>query len=308
MGCDIHEYLEVRLHGQTRWQGRRCPPISRDYLLFGLLTAGQVRVGVTCPPAPEPRGLPGQMSAEVFAEATIPVLEHIDAEHKLEFEEREERMWDEDRDWHPNMPTTAATATNYLNAGTGWVRLTPDGDVQRRAYPSPWPGPGWAVEHPDWHSATYLTLEEMEGVLDSYEHWVIGGGEVQVPKAWFLDAFAPEPGSVKAQLHERFGAPLTFTLLSDGDEQLDGERARQQIMRHPWGDGWPDALADHWQSAAGAVARAVEAGEPVTFATVRVDDKPRPPAPDLSRVLRRMRTLAARDDVAEVRFVGWFDN
>ena len=67
MGCDIHLYMEVWNRKTNKWKFVGMPNCHRDYPLFACLT-GVVRNYINVTPLSEPKGLPGDMTKEVYAD------------------------------------------------------------------------------------------------------------------------------------------------------------------------------------------------------------------------------------------------
>lgn len=64
MGCDIHAYVEIKIHG--KWQLYSQPRIKRDYDLFGKMAGVRNEFEI---PIAKPRGLPKNVSEIVKLES-----------------------------------------------------------------------------------------------------------------------------------------------------------------------------------------------------------------------------------------------
>lgn len=163
MDCDIHMYAEVKRTRNDMWGGvlgGRMNP-GRNYLLFGRLAG----VGTNGPAVVEPRGIPDDTGWGARGDYWLHVSEEAgDADGFC----------------------TPESAERYVGYGSKAVRRT-DGTILR-------------VEHPDWHTPTWLLLSEYEQALRLTEE--DAGGLV-----WPLDlaeyhAVASALGSMEAQGYE----------------------------------------------------------------------------------------------------------
>lgn len=132
MGCDIHMYVEFQRPGGNvdYWRGWPRMNPGRHYELFGHIA------GVRSPvePVVPPRGVPEALSFHSRFDNTV----FIDYEG------------DGKREGH----TTPERAQRWVEtAGCKYV-LVREGDER----------PGW-VTNPDWHSHTWLTLDEFREAL-----------------------------------------------------------------------------------------------------------------------------------------------
>lgn len=154
MGCDIHAYVEYRRPGTDWWSfGRRINP-GRNYRIFGRLTNGEVRwsegrtLGLT------PRGIPDDIAAASFDDWWL-WIDHsgrggVDGsttpERATRYHEEYGRRYR--GDYKPMRVTT------YAAEGVE-SRLT---GVEHDGKPT-------HVEHPDWHTPSWLTPDEWERAI-----------------------------------------------------------------------------------------------------------------------------------------------
>lgn len=132
MGCDIHMFVEYKRKDSDYWQslGGRINP-GRNYFMFGILSKG-----VRSMPSFsfEPKGIPENMSYSANEREYILISEdrEIDGESWCSLEDAKR--------WERN-----GSKILYHN------------------------GKPWKVEHPDWHSHSWLTIEEYKKALDFYK-------------------------------------------------------------------------------------------------------------------------------------------
>lgn len=261
MGCDIHAYVE---YGEHEHFGRSA--VGRDYYLFGLLTRGQVRSSAGPAVAPEPRGVPGRISAGLADEFLIKVVPDDDPRG----------------DEYGMVGLSRARSWTGSAYGNNAFCLLDDGYISRLSeLPDPVPDE-LRVEHPDWHSASWLDASELERVLEAYSNTVDYGVEEVLIAGW--DPPAPRRKSyVEIPWFEEQSIP--GPVASDAQELA-------LLLR---------AVAGGRELAAEAVRRFRADGK-VEF--VRVGDRISTLGPHvrMDAILRAMRELP------DARFVFWFDN
>lgn len=152
MGCDIHMYVEyaykkkIPLDGETdkfelekvwwRGFGGRLNP-GRDYLMFSLLSDG---VRGSYDESLPPKGLPpkDELSYESSADAFLYISDEKDSS-KI-----------------GNNECTLESAIRWTQGGYRQIYNDRNGN------------PRW-VDHPDWHSHSWVTAEEYAQVLENYK-------------------------------------------------------------------------------------------------------------------------------------------
>jgi hypothetical protein len=164
MGCDIHMYVEYtdkeRLEksnrGETNSRGELIKPYWRDfgsrinpgrnYWMFGFLSQG-VRSDFSN--GMPPKGLPP------FDE--------------LGFHSRNDSVcYISDNPDNDGSSVTLETALRWSEGGRNKIINNSEGR------------PSW-VEHPDWHSHTWLTTEEYETAINNYKAECQSSGEIDTP-------------------------------------------------------------------------------------------------------------------------------
>jgi hypothetical protein len=129
MGCDIHGYVEER-SGDSWWLFSGRLSLGRDYRMFGLLAG--VREGG--PPIVAPRGFPLDASYGLKDEFHLHVTESACG-------------------WGGCRVTTLKNADAWVKQGLS--RYVTD-DAR-------------SVTDPDWHTPSWLTLEELLWAISKYE-------------------------------------------------------------------------------------------------------------------------------------------
>ena len=143
MGCDIHAYVdyEVEKDHDCRWvKNLGSFRVERDYLLFGIMA------GVRHEQAKlfDPKGLPDRMSYVTNDEVKLFVVED-------EREAAEGRCHRRNADrWHENHEEEKKERGELAGIG-GYV------DAEKTH-----------VYHPDWHSHSWLTADELRQVIEKY--------------------------------------------------------------------------------------------------------------------------------------------
>jgi hypothetical protein len=170
MGCDIHPYIdydESRGEGifpdEEKFYTRSFAKLDggRNYLLFGLLTNGAVRVSDAAGHAPDPKGLPSRLGYESEHDALMWVSEE-------RWEEGGNCTYNNARSWAGG----AHPSSQFVKAewGRPLVYFDPkihgeliDGlpEAEGKRF-------GWKVTHPDWHTYSWLTPDELEAALNAY--------------------------------------------------------------------------------------------------------------------------------------------
>jgi len=135
MGCDIHAYLdwdEFKKRDGTYYARNIAElHIGRDYLLFAIM-AGVRKYGADIKTVAEPKGLPPNISYVVENEYTLYVCDDKDCNNETGICSRKE-------------------AENYIKYGSEW-----------------WGKLKLQVTHPDWHSTSWLNVEELKKVQGIY--------------------------------------------------------------------------------------------------------------------------------------------
>lgn len=291
MGCDIHENVEYLVaDAQDPWRRGPSVHLSRNYFIFSLLTGGQVRSHGGALPlvTPPPRGLPPSMSRAVYREVVFPVVDRPVSEAEVS-------RYDDVDELHP---ITLQQGEVWARQ-TFWVRRTPDGRVAV-SNSSRRPGPDWGVFHPDWHSFTYLGLEEMRAVRQAHNSFVIPGGTVDVPARWFED--------IASSYGRLGGVPFTFRVDVEELPHKIEDDARLTAFHHQ-AASWPEAMLSFYP----LVPRRLDAtpsvpGQGIAMTRIVIEDETLPPNPELDALVETMERLQERDDVLDVRFVAYFDN
>lgn len=133
MGCDIHCYIEYSEYKGSWWGfGGRINP-GRDYDIFARL-AGVRNYGDEIKTPIPPRGVPADMSYEAMGDYALLLSD----------------------DGEPDMEGHVHKSTAKL-----WYGNNPEKYLIRNRMP-------YAVVHPDWHSHSWMTLDEFESTIKEY--------------------------------------------------------------------------------------------------------------------------------------------
>lgn len=188
MGCDIHAYVDYETAKEPEFQDRRWVhslgsfSVGRDYLLFGIMA------GVRHEEAKlfDPKGLPDELSYVTNDEATLFVVDdERDAEgccHRRNADRWHERHQEQKRRWGDR-----AGVGGYVDEG------------KTRVY------------HPDWHSHSWLTADELRQVIEKYASFKEPqqlmakrvNGEWEIPEGYIPDPSFVEFFEKKAD-HENY--------------------------------------------------------------------------------------------------------
>lgn len=132
MGCDTHMYIEYKRkeNGGNYWSsfGGRINP-GRNYSMFGIISKG---VRYDSDFSFEPKGLPEDMGYKASGDAYLLITDDGDGEGEC----------------------TLENAESWSKYGRKIIR-TKDGTPIK-------------IEHPDWHSHSWLTIDEFEQALTYY--------------------------------------------------------------------------------------------------------------------------------------------
>lgn len=130
MGCDIHGYVDYDLPYPSGIYTRHLASvsISRDYWLFTLLAGVRGESIQGQEPISEAKGLPERMSWRVEHEAYMIVLDQEETEEYHCCTRKDAEKW----------------GSHYTDASKKYIH------------------------HPDWHSHSWLSLEEVEEVVRRY--------------------------------------------------------------------------------------------------------------------------------------------
>jgi hypothetical protein len=137
MGCDIHSYIEVvRTQRNDTYYTKVffTPNITRDYLLFACMAGVRTHSTENLPAFATPKGLPDRLSCEVQQEYYMYVAN----------DEKEEEEFEQDG----VSACSKEDAEKYKQRGLKEIKI---GDMT-------------FIEDPDYHSASWLTIEELEEV------------------------------------------------------------------------------------------------------------------------------------------------
>lgn len=188
MGCDIHAYVDyeedlVRRDG-NRWVSNLGEfHVGRDYLLFGILAGVRYHEAKLF----DPKGLPDQLSYVTNGEATLFVVDHETEESGCCTRENADR-WNASHEEQKKRWGDKAGIGGYVDA------------EKTRVY------------HPDWHSHSWLTTEELKQAIEKYAsfkepqqktaervngEWVIPEG--YMPDPAFADFFEKKADSENYQ-------------------------------------------------------------------------------------------------------------
>jgi hypothetical protein len=139
MGCDIHSYIEYRPKGL--WEFNNKPHswdnwgqryyVGRNYRMFGLLAGLRSGQDALFPV----RGVPRDISWHVKEDYTFSIGDSDDGERSVSKE----------------------TAQEWLSRG--YAKYWVDGDGTENTN---------IITHPDWHSASWLTADELAAVIERY--------------------------------------------------------------------------------------------------------------------------------------------
>lgn len=144
MGCDIHVYIEYKKKTDENWKsfGGRINP-GRNYKLFELMA------GVRSDECPlfSPRGIPDQLGYYARQDNTYYITECIDNSDESRY-------------------ITMEKATRWVDSGYSKFINNQEGK------------PTWVTD-PDWHSHSWLNLEEYRQILEVYNKWSIVNLEIR---------------------------------------------------------------------------------------------------------------------------------
>jgi len=189
MGCDIHAYVDyeediVKRDGNLWVSNLGEFHIGRDYLLFGILA------GVRCAEDKlfDPKGLPDQMSYVTSGAATLFVVDHETEEQGCCTRESADR-------WHQSWLEQKAR-WDFLGERAGIGGYT-DAEQKR-------------IHHPDWHSHSWLTTDELRQVIEKYASYKEPSrkqaervdGEWVIPEGYMPDPAFAEFFEKKAEDYE----------------------------------------------------------------------------------------------------------
>lgn len=129
MGCDIHAFIEFKPKEYDYWDSFGGElNLGRNYEMFGFLTDGEVRSGDSLKSSIPPRGIPdGKLSWDVDDSLKLYITEDGKGEHE----------------------TTLEDAQRWRG------KIYNDKD-----------GKPYMVDHPDWHTHSWLTYKEFKSILD----------------------------------------------------------------------------------------------------------------------------------------------
>lgn len=162
MGCDIHGYIDTEYNSGNRYVSNFAKlSISRDYLLFGLLTNGCVRDPDTEGFVSDPKGLPPKISSSVLDEASHLI---IDDSKKLEIRDRNINIctYSNAKEWHESWrksPYVRKKGNDELEYLEGDL---PPKTANKYFY-------DYRILCPDRHSFSWLALEDLERVRSAYK-------------------------------------------------------------------------------------------------------------------------------------------
>jgi len=135
MGCDIHAYVEINEF--DRWWGVTGNiSLGRNYQMFGLLSNGVRGYSGGL----EPKGLPIDVGYQAQADSRIRINKDIT----------------EDGYYEGGYCVTLKTAQDWEKRLGCKIHYLTDGEP-------------YTVDDPDWHSHTWLTLEELEKAINEYK-------------------------------------------------------------------------------------------------------------------------------------------
>lgn len=134
MGCDIHMYVEYKRKNEenSNWRdfGKRINP-GRNYVMFGLLSKGvrsNLQTGIEAKGLPEDLGYFSNIDSYIFIN---------------------DKYAETDDDY-----TTLETAERWSKSGNKIIKDEEGKPIK--------------VEHPDWHSHSWLTTAEFKKQLEVY--------------------------------------------------------------------------------------------------------------------------------------------
>lgn len=135
MGCDAHVYVEYRkkTHRENYWSGigGRINP-GRNYWMFGLIAGVRIDFDESL----EPKGIPNNLSWSANQDNYIWISDVYGDDDDSEY-------------------CTLEKAQQWASNGRRKIIYDDQGKPQK-------------VEHPDWHSHTWLTTEEFKSVIEIY--------------------------------------------------------------------------------------------------------------------------------------------
>ena len=138
--------------------------MGRNYVLFGLLTNGQVRISEnTQGIAPPCRGVPENLSYSTARDYFLYVSDEDNADGEHSCSRADAKRWG------------GRFARYTFSEGVEWYDPEKHGELVNGLPPvmdaddKPY---YWRTEHPDWHSASWLVADELEAVLEeAYVEW-----------------------------------------------------------------------------------------------------------------------------------------
>lgn len=189
MGCDIHAYIETSsdFRGKKNYYLWAHPNFNRSYLLFGLLSKGvrwDTDLGM------EPKGIPDDIDFYTSQEYYITVDD----------ERAGERF------------CTMETAEKYVKYG---ATLVPSYARESDGYVFP-----AKVSNPDWHSASWLSIDELEEVVKRWRALPVWNTTRDISRVRVEEGITLE--QLRERLEERMKKPPRLKMKSQVVDMRDG--------------------------------------------------------------------------------------
>lgn len=170
MGCDIHLYIDYDTKGYNKGELITSHFAKlyghRDYLLFGLLTNGRVRVTDAGGSSPDPKGVPIQLSHPTLDDYSLWVNEK---DTETSFEGGDVYLGTDDAKRWTSLDSWGSSKW-ILAEKSGIIEYDPfiHGDLINGLPPKQGDYFLWQVTHPDYHNHSWLTANELQVVVDNY--------------------------------------------------------------------------------------------------------------------------------------------
>lgn len=150
MGCDIHAYVDYDQPNSEYVGQLGSFNIGRDYLLFSIMASVRLPRGRSNDIAVfEPKGLPEHLSWKTLDEATLFIADpHDSNERGMCSKESAEQ-------YHQSWLRHKQGVGGYVGGIHGDTQIDPTEPPTR-------------VYHPDWHSHSWLTTNELKQVIEKY--------------------------------------------------------------------------------------------------------------------------------------------
>jgi hypothetical protein len=168
MGCDIHLFVEFPSGGGFKPVSDGAFLLPRDYRLFAALSGVRAEQGFA--PFVPARGIPRDVSQEVASRYFVPVVD-------------DERA----AAWAVGEHFTESQARRLVDSGAShWLPAD--------AIPPLMPATHGYISHPDWHSAGWLTANELHLAFEHARYSLVDASEDLQLLIEFVGAVAARKG------------------------------------------------------------------------------------------------------------------